>query len=508
LPLNITPQQARVWLSGELSRRQDLLNLYRAYYRGDHRLQFATTKFKEAFGKQLEAFATNWCGLVVDSVVDRMHVEGFSFGNDKGAQESARKIWSTNRLNAAAMMAHTEAVKCGWTYLLVTPRQGKMPRITVEHPSQVVLIVDPQDPAERLIAYKRFVEFGQQIEVVYTPETITTFRTHRTVEVMTGMGLAIPAGMEIAPGEETTVPNPLGVVPVLPLENNPDLVEGGISDLRPAIALNDAANKFFLDMLIASEYGAYPQRILMGVEEPEEKDKAELAASIGRVWYFTNAIEISIQHLAAQTRTPPHYLLSKLMNLSGDALKAAEAGLVHRARRKFVDFGDPWRDAMQVAFLCMAKFGPADERAAFKERSVTEEGETLWGDPEEQAPGAIADSLVKKQTLNWPQEMLWREGGMSPQEVEEAKKATKVSGSKLTAEDIALRRAAQVPYEHIWKEMGYTPAEVKEMSKASPLPGTIGTPRQPQQPAPVDPQQDPRQTQKAQQLPRPGSKKK
>jgi hypothetical protein len=41
-----------------------------------------------------------------------------------------------------------------------------------------------------------------------------------------------------------------------------------------------------------------------------------------------------VLHLAAQTRTPPHYLLAKMANLAGDALLVAERGLGFKVRRK------------------------------------------------------------------------------------------------------------------------------------------------------------------------------
>src|SRR5205085_2371720 len=152
--------------------------------------------------------------------------------------------------------------------------------------------------------------------------------------------IQLPAGVQANTSSEQA--NPLGEVPVIPLENNPDLLRGGVSDLMPAISLNDAANKFFADMLVASEFAAFPQRVMMGVELPEgdeEKQAAELMASLSRVWMlehedakigsfpaaelsnYVQAIDTAVQHLAAQTHTPPHYLLAKLVNLSGDALK-------------------------------------------------------------------------------------------------------------------------------------------------------------------------------------------
>ncbi|WP_030525779.1 hypothetical protein, partial [Nocardia rhamnosiphila] len=58
---------------------------------------------------------------------------------------------------------------------------------------------------------------------------------------------------------------------------------------------------------------------------------------------YTAIIEVAVGHLAAQTRTPQHYLIGKMANLSGDALLAAETGLVKRVNEKKLWFGQALR---------------------------------------------------------------------------------------------------------------------------------------------------------------------
>ena len=67
-------------------------------------------------------------------------------------------------------------------------------------------------------------------------------------------------------------PNPLGDVPVVPLANKPGLLRGGESDLKPAMPIQNAINKLCTDMLVASEYGAFRQRVLTGVEVPRDPE--------------------------------------------------------------------------------------------------------------------------------------------------------------------------------------------------------------------------------------------
>jgi hypothetical protein len=70
---------------------------------------------------------------------------------------------------------------------------------------------------------------------------------------------------------------------------------------------------------------------------------------------FVRAVDMFKADLAAQTRTPPHYLLGQVVNASGDALKVAEAGLVSKCRRKILYFSDPWEEAMALALTATAE---------------------------------------------------------------------------------------------------------------------------------------------------------
>ena len=529
-PVNVMPASDwRDYLASKLAERQPRTTLYNDYYIGDHRMAYATAKFKEAFGNLFGAFADNWCGLVVDVAVDRMEVQGFRFQGSTDNDDEAWSIWQANRLDAASVMAHTEAIKAEVSYAIVgpPPKGEDLPKITIEHPSQVIVEHDPADRATRLAALKHYVDArGNVIDVVYEPNRITSFKLDRYASVpLRHPGFYLPPSVSLG-GEVTSVtPNPLGVVPVVPIENNPDMLTGGVSDLRPAISLNDAANKFFSDMLIGSEYQAFPQRVLTGVEVPEDPQTGEpitdIEMAVSRLMVFpapdakahsfdaadlgnyVQAIELAVQHLAAQTRTPPHYLLAKLINLSGDALKAAESGLVARVRRKFVDMSDSWEDAMRLAFAWRAWRHQEDSREtgsvdADQRRSEDMEVQTDWANPETQATGLMADSLVKKDQIGWPRTMLWREGGMSDQDIKRAEllmdeQRDEEGPTKEELERIVVMHdQLGIPYEILWKKyLGLSDAEIKEALRLGPLPRGGPGARRPQnpngQPQPVEP---------------------
>jgi hypothetical protein len=127
---------------------------------------------------------------------------------------------------------------------------------------------------------------------------------------------------------------------------------------------------------------------------------------------YVKPIEMLIQHLAAQTRTPPHYLLSSIVNASGDALKSAEAGLVSKVEKKILDFSDAWEEAVRLSFKA------TDDRAA-----DATDLETIWADPEKKSEAEKVDAAQKLLALDVPHEIAWERAGLSPKEIEKAKQA-------------------------------------------------------------------------------------
>jgi hypothetical protein len=415
-------------LSAALDAQSEEAAVYEGYYAGAHPLQFATSKFRETFGSLFAEFADNWCPVVVDSSAERLAVQGFRFGGTgRSAYEGdkdAWDIWQQNYLDADSGLAHLEAIKTGQAFVIVDA--GDPPRITVEHPSEVVVAHAPGDRRRRVAALKRWIDYnGVHHATVYLPEGTYRFRTRDAVEV----------GTEIRwePDDPEHVANPFGkIIPVIPMRNNPSMILGGRSDLAVVIDIQNAVNKIVTDMIVASEYAAFRQRWATGVEIPVDPETGQANASrflssISRVWTvddadakfgefnvtdlttYVRAVETLIQHLAAQTRTPPHYLTAGLGQWpSGDSLKASETGLVAKVRRKQIDFGEAWEEAMRLAFLAIGD----------SERAAVIDAEVIWADPEFRTEGERVDALVKMATLGVPDEALWQRYGATPQEIE------------------------------------------------------------------------------------------
>ena len=322
------PNSPREWLD-HLVQKLDVrwygtrgLQIYDAYCEGDQTLQFVTRRFRETYGSFFQALCDNYMPLVVDSAAERLKVQGFRFGDSQDADDDAWEIWQSNGMDAQANMVHTEAIKLGMAYWMVAPN-GDMPKITCEHPSQVIIEHAAGDRRTRLAALKKWVDGEFIYANVYLPDRVVKYRTtERMLRIERGDRRWATIG---------ATRNPLGVVPIVEVPNNPSMLRGGRSDLAGGVLrVQDAINKFLCDMLIGSEYQAYPQRVLLGVDVPRDAAgnpvrNAELQASQSRLWMFPNseakAFEFSasdlenfrkamdgmIGDLAAQTRIPIYY---------------------------------------------------------------------------------------------------------------------------------------------------------------------------------------------------------
>lgn len=440
-------------LDERLRRRSPMINLWEDYYEGKHHLVFATSRFRETFGNLFREFADNWCELIVNASVERLKIIGFQ-ANDKASEKSAAEIWDDNDMAIQAKIAHTEAVKLGTSYILVdqnvTVPGTDTPLITIEHPAQCIVAKDPANRRLRRAALKEWVnDDGYVYANVYLPDGIYRYQTDQKVDEqqpsLQVSGMLWPEDYVAAPAtflhggkatwiprhDETGfyIPNKLSVVPVIPLENNPTLAVGGRSDIAHVIPIQNAVNKFLMDMIIASEFASFNQRWATGIEIPRDPETGKplneqrFLAAVSRVWAvedegakfgqfaasdlsnYVKALELVIQHIAAITRTPPHYLLGQSGAFpSGDSLTATETGLVAKCESKTEDFSPSHAEAVSLAHELKTK-----ERKRFK---------PTWKDCERRIQAQRIDGALKMSTLGVPQDACWAETGATPDEIE------------------------------------------------------------------------------------------
>lgn len=470
-------------LDAELRARSPQFEILERYAEGVHRLQFATSRFRQTFGNLFHEFADNWMSLIIDASVERLTIQGFRFDGDSSTSysyEGDKDAWAmyrANQLDAQSDIAHTEAVKLGWAYLLVDPHDQTpdgQPTITVEHPAQTIVACEAGNRLRRAAGLKEWTDHSGYVYAnVFMPEGTYRFQTSAALNdrspQLHAAGLYYEAYGNLFPldfvgppaaflGDGATwiprqdvdangnklphfTPHNLGVVPLIPMENNPTLKNGGRSDIAGIIPIQDAVNKLVLDMIIASEFAGFPQRWATGIEIPRDPETGKpiadqrFLAAVSRLWTsedhdtkfgqfeasdlknYVAAIEMLIQHVAAITRTPPHYLLGQAGAFpSGDSLAATETGLVAKVKRKMVNFSPAWEEAIRLGFKAKG-----DARG-------TKTCETVWADPEQRIRAARIDGAVKMTTLGVPQPAIWEEIGASPAQIERWKAMRKDMG--------------------------------------------------------------------------------
>ncbi len=417
------------------------------YYRGDQPLTFATEEWRKANAARYSGFSDNWCGTVVNAEAERINPIGVT----GIARDAAQLLWDALRRNefesqfSQGVITSLAATR---SYVMVWSDSDGEPIVTVEHPSHVDIEYDWENPRLRTAALKTWVDDKSEFATLYTASEVFKWQRKRadvkdasTTQVAQSKTLErSEKGWEPRQGDrDDTWPlrNPLGAVPVVELPNRPTLMGDPVSEIRGVKPMQDAINMLWAYLFLAADYASMPARVALGTAPPmipildkegkkigekpvEMKDLAEK-----RLLYFTNpdakidsweaakldvftdTIEIAVGHIAAQTRTPPHYLVANkgLSNLSGDALTAAEIGLVQKSD-EFISFTNPsLRELLRLIALVMNQSGLAEQA-----RLAT----IVWKNREIRSESQMADALVKKRQMGYPLEFLLELDGLDP----------------------------------------------------------------------------------------------
>jgi hypothetical protein len=412
----------------------DLLD---AYYSGSQPLRFLPPEVVEQVGDRLTSLSINWARIIIGSIEERLDVEGFRLGADSAPEPALWEMWQANNLDEWSQLGHVDAMTHGRSFSLVwaDPDRPTQPRISVESATQ--MNVSYRAGSRKIdAAAKVFPSSGGDIPAgdfegwLYLPDRAEQYRGTGRVGVSGATWTLV-----------STLPNPLGVVPVVPLVNRPRLTDqSGESELTDVLPLVDAVNKLATDMMVSSEYHAQPRRWATGIQvsaSPEQRERLQAEARAqwdqatkGKTWLagsgvefgqfaeaslenFIAAIRLLVSQIAAIAGLPPHYLGINGDNpASADAIRSAEASLVQKAQRKQRAFGGSWEQVMRIAAAVrdgvpLASLDPAYDHL-----------ETQWRDPTTPTPGAKADATLKMLQGNVIDQQQAREDmGYSPTQI-------------------------------------------------------------------------------------------
>lgn len=433
-------------LAMELSRRTGKVRVHNDYYRGKHPLRYASEEFSNYFAKQYAGFADNWVQPVADAPVERLTVVGVRAAGEVGADTDLWEVWQRNGLDADSQLGFLGAVTSARCYVLVwgDPDDEDTPCVTFEDASSAIVLYEPGSRRRRRAALKLWQDGSREYATLYLPSEVWKFARPLSNLIRKPV-LVADADDQVREWEPRDTgdepnpqPNPIGVVPMVELPNRPLLVEQPISDVSGVIAMQDAINLLWSHLLVASDFASLAQRVITGAQVPKipildangqkigerpvdlkrfmkdrvlwlEDPNAKIASwTPADLSAYTDTIEVAVGHIAAQTRTPQHYLIGKIANLSGDALIAAEAGLVKKCQEKQLWFGQGLREMFQLIALARGESAKARAIAA---------GEVLWSDTQSRNLAQLSDSLLKLKQIGFPFEWLALRLGLTPTEV-------------------------------------------------------------------------------------------
>lgn len=433
-------------LEEELMGRRPEIQRHDDYYRGSQKLAFASEQFCKFYGDRYKRFADNWVAVTADAPVERLTVNGMLASGATEADKDLWRVWQLNGLDADSQLGFLGAVNSARSFVLVwgNPDDEETPEVTFEDASQCVVAYAPGSRRRRLAALKRWDDGSRAFATLYLPDQVWKFerpvlgRSTSSPQMQAVEDELTSWDLRDTGSEPNPQPNPMGVVPVVELPNKPTLVGDPISDVSGVIPMQDAVNLLWSQLFTASDYASFPQRIVLGAEVPEIPildANGQIVGSrpvdlerfaVDRVMFFTGddvkvtewtaanldaytaVIDIAVGHIAAQTRTPQHYLSGKMTNITGDALLAAETGLVKRVEEKQLWFGQALREMFRLVALAQGNTAKAEDVAA---------GRVMWADAESRSNAQMSDALTKLKQIGFPFEWLALRYGLSPTEV-------------------------------------------------------------------------------------------
>lgn len=422
--MDFEPQTAQWWLNrliARMSMQNSIVMENDRWYTGRHPLPIASATNSELYKNFQQMSITNMVAKVVDVANQRLSITGVRTGN-QDMDEHLWDLWQGSQMDSEQESLFSAALSLGISYISIWPDEEGVPRLYPEHPLQVVHVPKPGRPREVAAALKLFYDELTMYwtAVMYLPDRILKWYSLAAFESVSNY-----SQMDI---EE--VENPFGVIPIIPLRNRPTLTGWYLSEMADAIPVQKRINQTTLNMLVAQEAVAFPQRWATGLELARDQEgnvDRPFRSSPDALWVaedtevefgqftesnFTAYLESLRQDtelIASVTNTPAFNLGSHLrIPPSAEALSAMEASLIKKVRQRQLVFGEAVETALRYA-LIMEGEDPKD----------WENIEVIWQDPRVRSDGQVGDFAVKMQAVGVPQEAIWAELGATPQMIQQ-----------------------------------------------------------------------------------------
>jgi hypothetical protein len=440
----LTEQQAQILedarlLTVKYSQTRPKYELLDSYYRGYPPLPTAPVRLTSQYRALLAMSRSNWCGLVVDVVDERLRVDSIVSTDAPVKDELVWSWWEANNMALHSSEVHSATLEFGLCYVSCWPAisPGGAPRILGESPLATYVECDANTQAP-LTAIR--IWFNPIDQKMYADYTTPEYQFHLTTTAAVGHKLYSWSDYSVTSFQLETVQwtyredvPPVSVIaggrlPYVVFRNRPTLTGECHSEIEGILPIQDRINKTTFDRLVTQEFAAFPQRWVTGIDIPEDpgtgKPIQPFNAAVDRVWTLANeqgkfgqfdqasadgylkANVADVQALATQSRTPPHYLVAGMgVFPSGESVRATEYGLTRKVENHKLAFGDPWGDVLRMACFIAGEFDKSEDPRLG----------VHWQDVEAHSEAEVADAILKLSGIpGVPIEPLLQRAGIDP----------------------------------------------------------------------------------------------
>lgn len=405
-------------------------------------LRWASKKFDEYFRTQFAGFGDNWCMPVVDAAAERMTILGIrSYDETSGVDKVLQRDWLGSNSDSGSAEAFVMFMAAGRSYSLVHPALSPdaPPMVTWEHPQSAIVDTDPITGIDRagLVMWQ---DDQFDFATYYTVDSVVKFRRPNGKQRFESEERMSPTGGWLLRDEDNPIErHSLGEVPLTEIRNKTLLSDEPMSDIAGVAALQDAVNLIWAYLMNALDQATMPARVAVNADVPkvpildnegqvvgyqdvelDELIKEKIIFLPGQdarieEWtasnldVFSKVISQLVEHIAAQTRTPPHYLVAKMINTAAESLNIAEAGLVSKVKERILYS----TKGMKKTFRLMAA-----ARGASQERIQSlRAGTLIWDNIQYRSEAQMADVAVKLKSSGFPQQYITEKLVTDPVEV-------------------------------------------------------------------------------------------
>lgn len=461
------PTQDVLWALDEVGRRAPVLAKRRRYYEGNHDSMLPPGKtLSRNLRDLLEDLSDNLCDDVVDEPVSRLEITNFT-GKSEGVGQKAWDWWERERGAARARATHRDAWGLGDGIVMVQEGPDGKAHPYVQSPEQFAVRYARDEPDKIELAAKVWKDGKRyRLNLYYAPETgqTTGGRIERWSTRGLGVDGAIPqpkAWARLSDG--TAEPVEEQAWTRLPVFHFPadEVGRYGRSVLTDVIRLQDVLNKSCVDLVVAMEDVALPQRVATGVQveiDPDTgQEKPLFRKSSSDQMIRTGSHEAKFmqfdgadltQFLKVQSAYRAEIARKGYLPLHSVSLEQAEypsgiALLVAEGRQiKRVQTGQEWG----LEWRAMVAYALGLEGVSVEPQDLDVE----WAPIETRDERALIETLALKKDLGVPSRQLLLEAGYDEDDVEEWEdereaQALAISGGRASVPGAGLPTVRQQP---------------------------------------------------------------